>query len=56
MLHFLLPSLVGFGAILGLAWAGFRCLLPSKATTILALAFLLIWILFACNLMFAFLD
>jgi hypothetical protein len=56
MMSVLVPSLVGFALMLGVFWTGFRLLLPGKVTQIIALAFILVWVLFACNLMMAFLN
>lgn len=53
MLHFVLPSLVGFGAVIGLIWTMFACLVPSRSTIIWTVVFVLIWLVFTCTLMMA---
>jgi hypothetical protein len=56
MMSVLIPSLLGFGVVLGLVWAGCYLLLPSRVTMILALVVVVLWLLFACNLLLAFLE
>jgi hypothetical protein len=55
MRYLLIPGALGI-VVLALSWTGLRVLYPSRATKIIVIVFLVIWLLFTCDLMMAFLG